>query len=102
MQHVPMIESAKHAFRATICPICQVRPVGSEKLGPSIPRICEPTCAIFRYTDKLKTIAEAAPADRPLDYEHAIREQICNGCCVKPTAGDYCAHRLNRTCPLSC
>ena len=102
MQHVPMTKSAKRAFRATICPVCQLRPPGSEAMGPMIPRVCEPTCALFLHADKLEEIAEAAPADRPLDYELAIQNQICNGCCVKPTAGDYCAHRLNCTCPLTC
>ena len=102
MQHTPLIESAKHAFRATICPVCQLRPPGSEALGPMVPRICEPTCSLFLHIGKLKEIAEAAPDDRPLDYELAIRNQICVGCCVKPTAGDYCAHRLNATCPLTC
>ena len=101
MQHVPMIESAKRAFRATICPVCQLRPPGSEAMGPMVPRVCEPTCALFLHAGKLKEIAEAAPADRPLDYERAIRNQICIGCCVRPTAGDYCTHRLNSTCPLT-
>ena len=102
MQHVPTIDAARRAFRATICPICQVRPPGSESLPPTVPRICEPTCALFLHTEKLKTIAEALPGERPGDYELAIRNQICNQCCVRPTAGDYCEHRANRTCPLSC
>jgi hypothetical protein len=101
MQHVPIIESAKHAFRATICPMCQLRPAGSEGLGPLVPRVCEPACSLFLYSNKLKEIAEAAPDDRPLD-EREIQNQICNGCCVKPTAGDYCANRLSCTCPLAC
>jgi hypothetical protein len=102
MQHVPTIEAARRAFRATICPVCYVRPPGSEVLPPTIPRICEPTCALFLHVEKLKVIAEALPGQRPGDYELAIRNQICNQCCVQPTAGDYCEHRANRTCPLSC
>src|SRR5205823_9815179 len=84
------------------CPVCELRPEGSEALGPMVPRACEPTCALFLYVDKLKQITEAAPPDRPLDHDLAVRNQICNGCCVKPTAGDYCGSRLNRTCSLSC
>lgn len=102
MQHVPMIASAQRAFRATICPVCQLRPHGSESLGPMVPRVCEPTCSLFLHVGKLKAMIEAAPADRPLDHGREIQNQICNGCCVKQTAGDYCASRLNCTCPLVC
>jgi hypothetical protein len=102
MQHVPTIEAARRAFRATICPVCHVRPPGSETLPPTTPRACEPTCAIFLHVEQLKQIAKTSAGDRPGSYELAILNQVCNRCCVQPTAGDYCQHRASRTCPLSC
>ena len=102
MQHIPMIESVMHAFRAKFCTICQLRPAHSEALGPTVSRACESTCSLFLHIDKLKEIAEAGLGTQPVDYQLAIQNTICNGRCLKPTAGDYCAHRLSCTCPLIC
>jgi hypothetical protein len=102
MQHIPMIESVRHAFRSTFCTICQLRPAHSEALGPMVARTCESTCSLFLHINKLNEIAEAGPGTHPGDYQLAIKNMICNGCCLKPTAGDYCVERLSCTCPLIC
>jgi hypothetical protein len=96
MQHIPTIDAAKRAFRAVICPHCPERPHGSEILGPTVPRSCEPNCSLFLQVDQLRRIATA-----PNHFEMQIREEICNRTCRRPTAGDFCAERLNGTCPLA-
>jgi hypothetical protein len=101
MRHLPILESARRAFREAICPICAQRPHGSEALAPTVARSCEPTCALFLYLDKLKVIAEQPAAHWPPDYETAIRGEVCNHCLLRPSSGDYCAERFNCTCPLT-
>jgi hypothetical protein len=34
-------------------------------------------------------------------YEAAVRGHICQACKLTPTAGEYCAAHMTRTCPLS-
>jgi hypothetical protein len=102
MQHIPTIDAARRAFRAVICPVCPQRPPGSEVLPSTVARSCEPSCALFQHVEQLKQIAEQPRAARPVDYELHVRNEICHHCCHRPTAGDYCAERLNRSCPLSC
>jgi hypothetical protein len=102
MQHVPTIDAARRAFRAVICPVCPQRPPGSEVLPSTIARSCEPSCALFEHIGKLKELAEHPRGSRTGDFELQVRNEICHQCCHRQTAGDYCAERLNRTCPLSC
>lgn len=101
MQHLPMLEAARRAFRSRICPVCPQRPHGSEKLPPTEPRSCEPQCSIFLNEEKLRDIAHASPIERHPDLELAIRNEICMCCTLDPSSGDFCGERLNRTCPLS-
>lgn len=91
---------ARRALRARLCPTCRFRPAGSETLPPSVARACEPTCAIFVNLESLMRIADKPDWSR--DFERAITEQICQHCKLVESAGDYCADRFARTCPLSC
>ena len=100
MQHLAQDELARRAVRAEICPVCCQRPPGSETFSPAEPRACEPTCGIFRGLPILQTMI--ASRDPKLDsVEQAMRNKVCNHCTLSPTAGDYCAESLARTCPLS-
>jgi hypothetical protein len=99
--HLPIIESARRAFREAICPICAQRPHGSEALPPTVARSCEPNCPLFLHLAKLKVVAEEPAAHWPPDYETAIRGEICNTCLLRETSGDFCAERLTCTCPLT-
>lgn len=100
MQHLSQDELARRAVRAQICPSCYQRPPGSESLQPDQPRQCEPRCAIFQSLPTLQTLV--ARRDTKLDsVEQTMRNQVCNHCTLSPTAGDYCAESLARTCPLS-
>ena len=102
MQHLPPLEVARRALRASICPACYQRPPHSESLPPAFARSCEPRCALFEQVAALQAIAHATEVDRsPARLDVLIRKQVCNNRCIHPTAGDYCGERLNATCPLS-
>jgi hypothetical protein len=101
MENTSTEQVLRYALRGQVCPICPLRPPGSESLGPTVARSCEVGCTIFTNLETLKGIA-ASSADNPLaGYERAIREQICQGCKAAPTAGDFCYEGFSRTCPLS-
>ena len=97
MQHVPTLDAARRAFRAVICPHCPQRPHGSECLPSTFARSCESTCPVFVQVEQLRRIAA-----QPGHFDTQICEEICNRTCHEPTAGDFCSHRLNGTCPLAC
>jgi len=99
MQHKPVLEVAKLAVRSTICPKCYQRPFGSESLGPAVARSCEPRCSIFLSLPQIETAIEQA--DPNLSPDGVMRRFVCQTCTASPTAGDYCAEGLARTCPLS-
>ena len=101
MQHLPTLEIGKRVLRAHICPTCWQRPARSEFLPPSVARACEPTCPVFENVELLMQIAVEEGDQRLGNYENLIRERICNQTCTRETAGDYCAYRLNQTCPLA-
>jgi len=101
MQNLSQDELARRAVRSQICPVCNDRPKGSESFGPAVSRVCEATCAIFQSLPALRTMLHAR--DPQLDsIEQAMRNKVCNHCTLSPTAGDFCAESLGRTCPLSC
>jgi hypothetical protein len=100
MQHPTATQTAQRLTRALICTKCPRRPAGSESLGPLDPRSCEPTCALFVYLPQLQQIAgQNDPV--PGDYERSLKDTVCGKCRLSPTAGDYCADYLARSCPLS-
>jgi hypothetical protein len=101
MQRVLTEEVLRRELRARICPNCVRRPVGSASLGPDVARACEDVCTIFNNLERLKSIAERFAGDPLAGYERAIEDGICQTCTAVPTAGDYCADRFARTCPLS-
>jgi hypothetical protein len=98
MQHLTLTQVMKRAVRATVCSQCYQRPIGSETLSPEEPRACEPTCTIFNNLARLKAIADRD--DLP-PWENLIKDRICQKCEDSPSAGDYCAEGMTRTCPLS-
>ena len=102
MQHLPPLEVARRALRASICPACYQRPPHTETLPPAFARSCEPRCALFEQVGALQAIAHGTEADSsPVHLDVIIRDHICNKRCFHPSAGDYCAERLNATCALS-
>ena len=102
MQHLPPLEVARRALRASICPACYQRPPHTETLPPAFARSCEPHCALFEQVGALQEIAHGAEVDSsPVHLDVVIRDEICDKRCMHPTAGDYCGERLNATCPLS-
>ncbi len=90
----------RRAVRCQVCAHCHRRPKGSESLGPKVPRACEPACAIFLHLPELEAIA-AKHANEPGAYEKAICDGICPACKLTPSAGDFCADQMARTCPLA-
>ncbi|HTL28656.1 MAG TPA: hypothetical protein VL282_05540 [Tepidisphaeraceae bacterium] len=98
--HKPILELAQLAVREKICPICAHRPHGSETLGPTVARSCEPACTIFlNLAQMLRAAGLADPAASP---DEVLRNYVCPACRASLSAGDYCAEHLARTCPLSC
>jgi hypothetical protein len=98
MRKLPLTQVLRRGIRATVCVQCYQRPVGSEALSPDTPRDCEPDCPIFDNLARLKVIADR---DDLGPFETTIRNRICQKCEQSPTAGDYCAEGLTRSCPLS-
>jgi len=95
------IDVAQRGIRWEICTQCFNRPAGSEALGPHEPRACEPWCAIFHHLPKLMRIVHTVHASTLADYQHAIKDEICQFCDLSDTAGDYCAKRTMESCPLA-
>jgi hypothetical protein len=98
MQDNRLIDLAKRRIRAQVCTHCYQRPIGSENDDWTIVRACEPTCAIFVSLPQLMRVAE-----RPIvvSAEKVMLDNVCQTCERSASAGDYCAERLARTCPLS-
>lgn len=100
MQRLVTLDVMTRALRAEVCPQCSQR----QPLGPwplNQPRPCEKDCTIFINLPKLRIIAEQVRSPGLGPYEYAIQELICQACHSSPTAGDYCADRTTRDCPLS-
>ena len=100
MQHLPITEVERRLVREIACVSCYQRPPGSEVLGPQVARTCEPTCSLFFHLPKLVRLASQV-GERPGECEAAVKDQICQGCTLKESAGDYCADYGARTCPLT-
>ena len=100
MQHIPISEVERRLVRDIACMSCYQRPEGSEALGPEVARSCEDTCPLFFHLPKLVAMANQI-GERPGECEHAVKDKVCQGCCLKESAGDYCADYGARTCPLS-
>jgi hypothetical protein len=98
MPRKPLIELATCDIREKVCTRCYQRPKGSESQGPLVARSCEADCPIFISLPQLMGLA-AIPAG--LSAESVMRESVCQTCECSASAGDYCADRLARTCPLS-
>jgi hypothetical protein len=100
MQHIPKLNQIQRAIRAKVCVKCYERPAGSDSWSPDQPRPCESTCGIFENLPRL--VGMAARPDPPrVSLDQQVRNSICSRCTVSDSAGDYCAHNLARTCPLS-
>jgi len=57
-------------------------------------------CPLFLHLPKLARLANQI-GDRPGECDAAVKDQICQGCTLKESAGDYCPDYTARTCPLS-
>lgn len=101
MQHLPTLEVMKRSVRAAVCPRCTQREPAGEWPHLEQPRPCEPTCTIFQNLPRLRLIVHRIHSDSMAPYEEAMREMICQSCHNNATAGDYCAPRTTRDCPLS-
>jgi hypothetical protein len=100
MQHLPITEVEHRLVREIACVSCYQRPPGSEALGPQVARTCEGTCPLFLHLPRLARLANQV-GDRPGECDAAVKDQICQGCILKESAGDYCPDYSARTCPLS-
>jgi len=100
MRHLPITEVEKRLVREIACVDCYQVPKGSETLSPGVPRACEGTCPLFFHLPKLVQLAGQI-GDRPGETELAVKDQVCQGCALRESAGDYCADYAARTCPLS-
>jgi hypothetical protein len=100
MQHLPITEVQRRLVREIACVSCYQRPPGSEALGPQVARTCEKSCPLFFHLPKLARLANHI-GERPGECEAGVKDQICQGCALKESAGDYCADYGARTCPLS-
>ena len=93
---------AASAVRARVCGACSQRPKGSEMWSAGVPRPCEDHCPIFLSLAGLIELSrEPSATARPGACDRRIEDRVCAGCSCAPTAGDFCAERLARTCPLS-
>ena len=89
------------AIREQVCTVCYQRPPHSESLPATEARSCEGACPVFRHLNTLRAMVESRLPESPGACERAMIENICRSCDASPTAGEFCAERLNRTCPLS-
>ena len=65
--------------RQAICRDCPRRPAGSERWGPTVPRACEPECALFVHLPRLKYVAERVDpmvGYRPGVLRHCVDDVI--------------------------
>ncbi len=95
------LDSIRRAVRGAVCPVCYQRPPGSETLPNNVARSCEGQCPIFCHLPKLYRITVRNDTSAPGALDKAVRETICEGCTLAPTAGEFCSEFANRTCPLS-
>ena len=100
MRHLPINDVALRLVREVACMRCSDRPPGSEALGPEVARPCEVGCPLFFHLPTLLRLAREI-GDEPGACEAAVANQVCAGCRLRPTHGDFCADFLARTCPLS-
>jgi len=100
MQHLPVTEVQKRLVREIACINCYQRPAGSEKLGCEVARNCEGICPLFFHLPRLARLANQM-GERPGECEMAVKDQICQSCALKESAGEFCADYGARTCPLS-
>ena len=89
------------AVRGAVCTVCYQRPPGSESLPNRVPRSCEAGCPIFFHLPALYRIAVDEDTSAPGALERAVKNTICAGCHLAPTAGEDCVEFADRTCPLS-
>jgi hypothetical protein len=101
MQHLPITEVERRLVREIACVSCYQRPRGSEALGPEVARSCEGNCPLFIHLPQLARLAAGQIGDRPGECEMAVKDQVCQSCVLRETAGEYCADYAARTCPLS-
>ncbi len=101
MQRLPETDLAQRAIRSSVCTQCFKRPMGSERLGPQRPRVCEAQCTIFINLPRLQEIAAQIHDPTMGPYETALRDLICQQCAASPTSGDYCEERRTVQCPLA-
>ena len=95
------LELIKRAVRGTVCTACYQRPHGSESLPANVPRSCEGACPIFYHLPALYRIAVEEDTSAPGALDTAVKQTICSGCHLAPTAGEDCVEFADRTCPLS-
>jgi len=100
MQHLAITEVERRLVREVACVSCYHRPTGSEALGPEVARTCEVGCPLFVHLPKLARLA-AQIGERAGETERAVKDQICQGCGMLESSGEYCADYTARTCPLS-
>src|SRR6266487_4467208 len=96
MQHLPTTEVERRLVREIACVSCYQRPPGSETLGPQVARSCEGTCPLFLHLPKLARLASQV-GDRSGECDAAVKDQICQGCILKESAGDFCPDYSART-----
>ncbi len=101
MQHLPTLEVMKRGLRAEVCPQCSQREPAGGDWPFDEPRPCEPGCTIFLNLPRLRLIVHRIHSESLAPYEDAMRELICQSCQSHHTAGDFCAPRATRQCPLS-
>lgn len=89
----------RSAIRMAVCPVCFVRPAGSEKLGDRR-RECEGECAIFANLAQLREMAGRVHAGQLRPYQSALHEMLC-GQCECEAAGASCDNSGARQCPLN-
>ena len=100
-EHKLSLDVIDRAVRGAVCTICYQRPQGSEALPTSTPRTCEAGCPIFFHLPALYRIAAEQDTSAPGALDIAVKNTICGGCHLAPTAGDDCVEFADRTCPLS-
>jgi hypothetical protein len=101
MTHHLSLDSILRAIRGTVCVMCYQRPLGSEYLPNTLARGCEEHCPVFCHLPALIRIAVHGDTNAPGALDSAVRNQICTGCTMAPTAGERCVEFDDRTCPLS-
>jgi NADPH-dependent glutamate synthase beta subunit-like oxidoreductase len=101
MQHLEKLDLCRRAVRSRVCVKCYQRPLHSDAWGPADARPCEGGCPIFQNLPHLIGLAVQRRVDPAVSTEKRIRDVVCSACAASPSAGDYCAESLARTCPLS-